>query len=331
MATLVVKLGGAAITDKSKADTLSDNLNTLVDTIARVYRTELRPRGSGIVLIHGAGSFGHPPAKKFRVKTGWETTRPATTGADGQDDDDDDDVDGETGHERKRRPAQQHQQQRENPDVVKYGMALTRQRVLHLHHHLLRRIHDRTQLPVLSISTYDTVETHEGQLTPESSARLVSRVRRLLAQGFIPLLFGDAVFDLAWGATILSGDALMHALATELREVHRCVFVTDVAGIYTRDPKRFADATLVRRLHCSSEQGVLDDGQESTSAVDDVTGAMGSKWQWAKRIMADAPHVGNVVICRASEAGGALAVPDDGVDGDEERSHDAYQWTCIVR
>ncbi|KAG5923700.1 hypothetical protein E4U53_003533 [Claviceps sorghi] len=328
--TLVVKLGGAAITDKSKADTLSDNLDTLVDNIARVYRTELRPRGRRIVLVHGAGSFGHPPAKKFGVKAGWLTTRPTTTGADEHDDNNED---GETGHERNCHLAHQHQQQQqqEDQDHVKFGMALTRQRVLQLHHDLLQRLQDRAQLPVLSVSTYDTVETHQGQLTPDSSARLVSRVHTLLAQGFIPLLFGDAVLDLAWGSTILSGDALMHKLATELRHVRRCVFVTDVAGIYTRDPKRFADATLVRQLRCSSEQGVFDDGHVSTSVVDDVTGAMGSKWQWVKRIMADAPHVCKVIICRASEADSVLAVPDDAVDGYDERSDDTHQWTSIVR
>ncbi|KAG6009976.1 hypothetical protein E4U21_000747 [Claviceps maximensis] len=342
MTTVVVKLGGAAITDKSKADTLSADLDMLVDNIGRVYQAELRPHGKRLVLIHGAGSFGHPPAKKFRVKAGWSTTTGSTAAAAANERDGNGDADGETAHEPSRPPSQHQQQEQqqqrreqeqkqeqEQQDRVKFGMALTRQRVLQLHHHVLQRLQHRAQLPVLSISTYDTVETSEGHLTAESSARLVRRVHKLLAQGFIPLLFGDAVIDLVWGCTILSGDALMHTLATALREVHRCVFVTDVPGIFTRDPKRFADATLIRELRCSSGREIPDDVH--ASGVDDVTGAMGSKWQWVKRIMTDAPHVCGVRICRASEADRALIIAEHYSHGDDSRSDDTNRWTSIVR
>ncbi|KAG5988791.1 hypothetical protein E4U54_004534 [Claviceps lovelessii] len=331
MATVVVKLGGAAITDKATPDTLSANLDTLVDKIAQVYQTRLRPHGKRLVLIHGAGSFGHPPAKKFRVKTGWLTTRDPTAAAATEQ------CRCEAEHEGQlmQQQQQQQQQQQREKDRVKFGMALTRQRVLQLHHHVLQRLQDRAQLPVLSVSTYDTVETSQGQLTPDSSARLVSRVHKLLAHGFIPLLLGDAVLDLAWGSTILSGDALMHTLATELHRVHRCVFVTDVAGIYTRDPKHFDDATLIPELRCGSDPdpGLPRDGHVSASLVDDVTGSMGSKWQWVKRIMADASHVRCVIICRAADADGALALSgDDGVDGvDGGCGDDTRRWTSIVR
>ncbi|KAG6041913.1 hypothetical protein E4U41_000401 [Claviceps citrina] len=299
MATVVVKLGGAAITDKTKADTLAPSLDALVDKIARVYQTELRPHGRRLVLIHGAGSFGHPPAKKFQVKAGWSTTGTDEQGGSVL-------AHGETEH----------------VDRVKFGMAFTRQRVLQLHHHVLQKLQDRGRLPVLSVSTYDTVETCRGQLTPDSSTRLVTRVQSLLAQGFIPLLFGDAVLDRAWGSTILSGDALMHTLATELLQVQRCVFVTDVAGIYTRDPKLFDDATLVHRLRCSTDRGI--EGGDASTSVDDVTGAMGSKWQWVKRIMACAPHVREVIICQASDSQEAVSLAVDGLV-------DTRSWTTIVR
>ncbi|KAG6015126.1 hypothetical protein E4U43_005721 [Claviceps pusilla] len=346
MATVVVKLGGAAITDKATPDSLSASLDTLVDKIALVYQTRLRPHGKKLVLIHGAGSFGHPPAKKFRVKTGWLTTRDPTAAAATEQcqcaREVDVHVDGEAEHQGQLMQQQQQQQkQREEEqeeqerDRVKFGMALTRQRVLQLHHHVLQRLQDRVQLPVLSVSTYDTVETSHGQLTSDSSARLVSRVHKLLAHGFIPLLLGDAVLDLAWGSTILSGDALMHTLATELHRVHRCVFVTDVAGIYTRDPKHFDDATLIPELRCGSgpDPGLPHDGDVSASLVDDVTGSMGSKWQWVKRIMADAPQVRCVIICRAADADDALALSgDDGVDGgDGGCGDDTRRWTSIVR
>ncbi|KAG6021024.1 hypothetical protein E4U19_005998 [Claviceps sp. Clav32 group G5] len=328
MATLVVKLGGAAITDKAKADTLSPNLDTLVDKVAKVYLTQLRPQGRAMVLIHGAGSFGHPPARRFQVKAGWGTAAAET------------DVDeGHDGTENERTQALTGQKEQERRDEVKFGMALTRQRVLQLHHHVLQRLQDRARLPVLSVSTYDTVETHHGQMTPESRTRLITRVRQLLAQGFIPLLFGDAVFDIAWGATILSGDALMHALATDMDSVQRCAFVTDVAGIYTRDPKIFDDATLIRQLRCSSadrdqSQGICEEPHLAASVVghvDDVTGAMGSKWRWVQRIMAEAPHVCEVIICQVSDADRALAVAGGGNGGSGACGDEACTWTGIVR
>ncbi|KAG6157632.1 hypothetical protein E4U37_007055 [Claviceps purpurea] len=328
MATLVVKLGGAAITDKAKADTLSLELDTLVDKVAKVYLTQLRPQGRAMVLIHGAGSFGHPPARRFQVKTGWVSAAVEEHADKGHD----------AAEYERTRPLME-QKEKERQDEVKFGMALTRQRVLQLHHHVLQRLQDRARLPVLSVSTYDTVETYQGQMTPESRTRLVTRVRQLLAQGFIPLLFGDAVFDIAWGATILSGDALMHALATDMGSVQRCVFVTDVAGIYTRDPKIFDDATLIRQLRCSSAdrdqgQGICEEPHLAASVVghvDDVTGAMGSKWQWVQRTMAEAPHVCEVVICQVSDVERALAVAGGGDGGSGACGDVTCTWTSIVR
>ncbi|KAG5987196.1 hypothetical protein E4U52_007830 [Claviceps spartinae] len=330
MATLVVKLGGAAITDKAKADTLSFNLDTLVDKVAKVYLTQLRPQGRAMVLIHGAGSFGHPPARRFQVKAGWVTAAAEKHTDKGHD---------ATEYECERtQPLMEHGEQ-ERQDEVKFGMALTRQRVLQLHHHVLQRLQDRARLPVLSVSTYDTIETYQGQMTPESRTRLITRVCQLLAQGFIPLLFGDAVFDIAWGATILSGDVLMHALATDMGSVQRCVFVTDVAGIYTRDPKIFDDATLIRQLRCSSAdrdqgQGICEPHLAASVVdhVDDVTGAMGSKWQWVQRTMAEAPHVSEVVICQVSDVDRALAVAGDrGSGAAGAYDDDTCTWTSIVR
>ncbi|EFY95334.1 amino acid kinase domain protein [Metarhizium robertsii] len=309
METVVVKLGGAAITVKSLADTLSPNIHGLVDKVAQVYQDKLRPLGRHLILIHGAGSFGHPPAKKYNVKAGWLSPTGATQ----------DKLDGHTRQEEERR------------DEVKFGMALTRQRVLQLHHHILQLLQDRGRLPVLSVSTYDTVETDQGVLTQEGSRRLITRVTNLLTQGFIPVLFGDAVLDHTWGATILSGDALMHELATHLPGVRRCVFVTDVPGIFTQDPKQYADAVLIRQLHFSESGDSATYDDDAASGVDDVTGAMRTKWQWAKRIMTDAHQVNRVIICQASVSDKAIGLVDEhdgnGLDGGD--GSDA--WTTVRR
>ncbi|OAQ96923.1 hypothetical protein LLEC1_03110 [Akanthomyces lecanii] len=295
MSTVVVKLGGAAITDKSVPDKLSDNIDTLLDSIAHAYHQILRPSGRRLILIHGAGSFGHPPAKRHQVKAGWTMGPGAARG--GAD--------------------------------VKFGMALTRQRVLQLHLHVIQRLHERDRMPVLSVSTYDTVDTDNGAVTAGSSARLVARVQQVLDAGFVPLLFGDAVLDDCLGCTILSGDALMYHLAARLPAVSRCVFVTDVAGMFTQDPKRFPDAALIRTMRCSDADGTGAMAEDSAAAsVDDVTGAMRSKWQWAKRIVTEAKQVREVLICQASDSSSAIGY-EEGVSS--RTSQESGSWTTIIR
>ncbi|TQV97028.1 kinase [Cordyceps javanica] len=301
MSIVVVKLGGAAITDKSVPDTLSHNIDALIDSVAHAYHRILRPSGRRLILIHGAGSFGHPPAKKYQVKAGWTTALDEAGGDDAE-------------------------QARDN---VKFGMALTRQRVLQLHTHVIQRLHERECMPVLSVSTYDTVETDNGAVIEGSSVRLMTRVQQVLEAGFVPLLFGDAVFDRALGSTILSGDALMYHLAERLPAVQRCVFVTDVAGIFTQDPKRFPDATLIKMIHCSEvgDSSAIDK-DDSAASVDDVTGAMRSKWQWAKRIVTDAEQVRAVAICQVSDSSKAIGYEFSDAS---TTSHESGNWTAIVR
>ena len=289
MDTIIVKLGGAAITDKSTTDTFSPTLDTLVSQVAEVYKQDFQTLGTHLILIHGAGSFGHPPAKTYKVKAGWK--HPNT-----------------------------------NPKSVKFGMAVTRQRVLQLHQALIQRLQESGNLPVLSLSTYDTVETDAGTITPASSSRLIERAKHILSQGFVPLLFGDAVFDRKWGSTIFSGDALMYELATRLPAVTQCVFVTDVAGIYTKDPKQCADAVLIQKVSCSDPgHGDVAPGEDGDASVDDVTGAMRSKWEWVVRIMTDALPSRRVIICQASDAGRAMAY---GVSGHD---YGSATWTTIVQ
>jgi isopentenyl phosphate kinase len=64
---VVVKLGGSAITDKVRLETLrADNLAATCRQIKEVYQDV----GSRVIVVHGAGSFGHHQAKQFSLKTG---------------------------------------------------------------------------------------------------------------------------------------------------------------------------------------------------------------------------------------------------------------------
>ena len=56
----VIKLGGAAITDKSRFSVI--HRKTIAST-ARVLA-----KHSDYILVHGAGSFGHIPVNKYKLR-----------------------------------------------------------------------------------------------------------------------------------------------------------------------------------------------------------------------------------------------------------------------
>ena len=63
---VLVKVGGSAITDKATLEILKEReLREFAQQVAEVVQSGVR-----LVLVHGAGSFGHFQARQFRVKTG---------------------------------------------------------------------------------------------------------------------------------------------------------------------------------------------------------------------------------------------------------------------
>ncbi|KAG5966539.1 hypothetical protein E4U57_002187 [Claviceps arundinis] len=302
MGTVVIKLGGAAITDKAKENTLSPNLDTLVDEMARIYQTQVLPQGRSMGFVHGTGTFGN-------IRTCWVTMaahEPTNHGCHAK----------ERGHIHRPALLPQH---RERHTVPTSTMSTREPRIMELHSEVLRRLENhRARLPVFGL-TANVNKTYHGEISAESRTQLIKR------SSLDPRDVGETAFDVALGTTIVSGDALMHVLATGLETVRRCVFVTDVAGLYTKDPKIFANATLVRQVrHNSAGQ---DQGR-GCSEGSQVTEAMCSKLQWVNYIMRDAPHVSEVVICQVSDADRVLAVAGHGSSASDD---DTRSWTSVVR
>lgn len=65
---ILVKLGGAILTDKSATCTLapSGDLNSIFQQVADAYKNP----SQNLIIIHGVGSFGHPQAKGHSVNEG---------------------------------------------------------------------------------------------------------------------------------------------------------------------------------------------------------------------------------------------------------------------
>ena len=60
----ILKLGGSVITDKTKECSFRKQV---MDSLAK----EIKKANKQIILIHGAGSFGHIQAKKYRLNEGF--------------------------------------------------------------------------------------------------------------------------------------------------------------------------------------------------------------------------------------------------------------------
>ena len=118
------------------------------------------------------------------------------------------------------------------------------------------------------------LEAHGGD-EAGGVAALSKVVARSLSAGLVPVIHGDACLYGPKGAGILGGDAVVEALAGGL-EADRTIFLTDVDGVYTSDPKLDNDAVLLDIVEVDGTSGqIVTDLTAGKSTHDhDVTGGL---------------------------------------------------------
>lgn len=117
-----------------------------------------------------------------------------------------------------------------------------------------------------SVQTSSVITSTKGRISTFDTTVL----QELLERGFIPVIYGDAVIDHEYGFAIMSGDQIMQAIAERL-DVTRAIFLTDIDGIYTADPKKSDAAELIRETTLA---GLRDIDAGTTG---DITGGMKGK------------------------------------------------------
>lgn len=127
-------------------------------------------------------------------------------------------------------------------------------------------------VPAVGIATYDVARLTSGELTGFA----YEPIHETVARGFVPVMSGDVALDHARGFGILSGDVLMVELARALRP-SRAIFVTDVDGIFDRDPSE-PGARLLPVLDLRT------DVRTTESKVADITGSMAGKLARAREV-----------------------------------------------
>ncbi len=98
-------------------------------------------------------------------------------------------------------------------------------------------------------------------------------VKKYLDKGVMPILYGDVVLSkFNENFKVISGDVISWLLVRELN-ASTLIFVTDVDGLYTKDPKKYPDASFIRELNKSEIVNIALSSSEDV----DVTGGMLSK------------------------------------------------------
>jgi isopentenyl phosphate kinase len=142
----------------------------------------------------------------------------------------------------------------------------------------------RARLRPIAVPPSLVMRYHEGR--PETFEG--RPFRDYLSQEFLPVSFGDVVMDTKRRFAIASGDDVILELAKLFRP-DRVVFVADVDGVYTADPKRDRGA---RRLDLV-DAAALGTIALTNAAGPDVTGGLRRKLE---RMLEIAKHARDVRI-----------------------------------
>lgn len=277
----LLKLGGSVVTRKGSKSFPLTSTKILengakfvnIDAVRRIcseIKNSLQNLGY-LVVVHGAGVFGHFPVSEFlksdakeRISVGWPLTLYSV--------------------------------QVENIILLNEMLA--------------------SGLPAIGIPSRSvfavTARDQEHPWVALDAAFDAKTIKRLLPT-YIPVLFGDLIFDEQGQPAVLSGDTILYLCARELKDVDFVASGTDVQGIFTDDPKKNPDAKLVSRITLSETDKLVP--KESTYR--DVDGGMSRKFQelvsiaklGIQSIVFDASKGGNVLRALRGDHVGTLIVP----------------------
>jgi len=214
---ILIKLGGSVITDKSEYKRFRK------DVVSRLCR-EIKDSGKNVMIVHGAGSFGHVLAKKFELHKGYV-----------------------------------------HDDQIS-ALAIVSGDVRGLNNMVISELTE-AGIPSVSMPTGSCFVMDDGNLIMNNT-EVIERYTEL---NIVPVMFGDVVLDRKKGFGICSGDSVMMSLA-DLFSPETVIFVSDIDGLYDRDPKTAKDAKFISDV---SERILNDIPSETTVA--DVTGGVRAK------------------------------------------------------
>jgi isopentenyl phosphate kinase len=144
------------------------------------------------------------------------------------------------------------------------GFSKTRQAMIKLNDIIIENLLS-VKVPAVSVNTSSLITTNKKRIISPN----FEIIQKLLKQGFIPVLYGDAVIDSSQVFTILSGDQLIVSIASQMG-VNRIIIGSDVDGVFSSDPKVDQNAILLDTLSVKEISSLNINKSLNT----DVTGGM---------------------------------------------------------
>lgn len=236
---VIIKIGGSVITDKKTDKPVFKS--AVVKRICSEIAKAKKQLNFDLIIVHGAGSFAHPPAKKYRLNEGYFGAESAK------------------------------------------GFAIVKKIMHQLNILVLEKLH-KVGIDAITVDVSDISTTTNGKIS-KFDVRIVSD---LLQKGITPVLFGSVVIDSKKGISILSGDQTTTYLAKKLG-ASKAVFVSDVKGIYDKNPKDNSDAKLIKNVDSSNLKLILN--KMTAYNKNDVTGEMKGKILAIKQNMPGIPTI----------------------------------------
>lgn len=295
---IILKIGGSSITDKAEEETLND---VALEWFAKLVSSSIDPSflssvGDGcsqyitdktikkrqFIVVHGAGSFGHHSANRFGLRCGKavfleEFDQPSSS----------DNHCNATSTSEEAVMKQKYQME---------ALSKTRQSVQKLNAATVACLiqHGVNAIGISPGMTIHGLRAHGAIVPPGMSVsdassqdgsyramqQLCETIQQSLQAGLVPVVHGDAclLYD-GKRAGILGGDTIAEGLATfwnsrqrgktdkRNSRISQVIFITDVAGVFTSDPKSDPNARLIRSLtvHEDSDKIVIKNKEGDTN------------------------------------------------------------------
>ncbi len=246
----ILKIGGSVCTEKAK--NLCEAKTELIQNIAEEIKLAMEKKKFKLILVHGAGPFGHKLVSDYKINNGVRTRKQIE------------------------------------------GFVKTHNSMLSLNKEFIG-IFLQEGLNAVSIPPLSCIVQSGKKIKKFDTAV----IERLLDLNIIPVLHGDMVLDEKLNASVVSGDAIIPFLAQKLN-AKKVFFGTDVAGIFTADPKKVSKAKLIEKIHPHNFEEVLL--KVSGSNAVDVTGGMRGKLLELKQNL----HGKEVFVFDSSKKGNVL-------------------------
>ena len=256
-----LKLGGSLITDKTQPYT--PRLEAIEDLAFQINMALQTQPDLRLVVGHGAGSFGHVPAREYHTRDGLPPK--ATPLA--------------------------HRERDETEENYWKGFAEVWYQASALNRFVMKALHN-AEVRTMSLSPMSSVIASDGQVLVWETTPL----RMALSAGIVPVIHGDVVFDEVRGGTILSTEDLFAHLARALHP-DRILLAGLEAAVWEDFPAR---TKKINKITPATFEEIRAGVGKATGA--DVTGGMESKVKQMLGLVQENPGL-TVQIFSGNEAG----------------------------